>query len=99
MYTKTYCIVNNTVVSTRRGDAEGQGTVPLERRTPGGTYDDVAKSGRMARARAAGRGPHGGGFPGPGPPPAEGPKNRRGRRLSRAPGLLGVRQPHLHEGT
>src|SRR3989441_11298709 len=77
MYTKTYCIVNNTVVSTRRGDEEGQGTVPLERRTLGGTYDDVAKSGRMARARAAGRGPHGGCIRGPGPRPAEGAEDRR----------------------
>src|SRR5256885_5887284 len=96
MYTKTYCIVNNTVVSTRRGDAEGQGTVPLERRTPGGTYDDVAKSGRMARARAAGRGPHGGCIRGPGPRPAEGAEDRRARRHERAGGLLGARRSEEH---
>src|SRR2546422_3123505 len=82
MYTKTYCIVNNTVVSTRRGDEEGQGTVPLERRTPGGTYDDVAKSGRMARARAAGRGPHGGCIRGPGP------RDRKSTRLNSSHGYI-----------
>src|SRR5439155_13900281 len=86
MYTKTYCIVNNTVVSTRR--------------TPdaGGTHDDVAKSGRMARARAAGRGTHGGWIRRPGPRPAEGAEDRRARRHERARGLLGARQPLLHGG-
>src|SRR5436309_12873496 len=98
MYTKTYCIVNNTVVSTRRGDAEGQGTVPLERRTPGGTHDDVAKSGRMARARAAGRGPHGGWIRRPGPRPAEGAEDRRAGRNERPRGLLGAGQPLRHGG-